>query len=243
VSEGGSTSKARGWGIVIGGVLIVAAVVALYSPSICLFDLRAVFVEGAVRLTPGDIVAAAGFRTGDNLLRLPLDAARERIRSLPWVAEARLSRRLPHTVRIDVVERVALAVYRTADAARWDVLASGGVVTEQVEDPPSDVLRLRGIPLASIEGLPAGALVEPGIVLLEALHAYGLGPPQFAELDVGDPNDIRLLSSESLVVHLGGLDEAATSARALAALLEQITADDYQAIDLTYDGEAFLVPR
>lgn len=44
-----------------------------------------------------------------------LPAIRERLLDLPWVADARVSRQLPDTLKIDIVERVPHAVLRKPD--------------------------------------------------------------------------------------------------------------------------------
>ena len=242
MNEGRSTSKARGWGVVIGGVLIVAAVVALYSPSMCLFDLREISIDGMHRVAAETIRALSGIRTGDNLLRLPLRDARARIVAEPWIADAQLRLRLPHALRIRVVEHYALAACRTEDEEEWGIVVDGGVVVDRVERAPESLLRVRGLTVDSIDR-KTGSEVRTAIALLERLHALGIAPPGFHELNLADASDVQLLGDEGVVVRLGPLSEAMRGAEELAALRAVITTNDYQMIDLTYEGEAVLVPR
>jgi cell division protein FtsQ len=90
---------------VVGGGRVVAAHVVA-SPQ---FALAAVEVRGVARAGRSEILAATGVKLGDALLALDTDKLAARIAEHPWVAEARVGRRLPATLVIDVVERRARA--------------------------------------------------------------------------------------------------------------------------------------
>jgi cell division protein FtsQ len=208
-----------------------------------LFDLRGVSVGGTDRLSAQQIWRVSGLQLGSNLLRLPLSVARSRLRSLPWIADAQLSRRLPHTLRIDVIERVPLAATPSSAGTGWVVIADGGVIVEHREAAPEDLLRVRGR-LGMQGDLQPGDVVGGDVAaLLETLDRSGLVPPSFTELDLEDPEQVRLHGAESTTIHLGSLAEAPDNVRQLSALLDRIIAEDYRSIDLTYDDEAILVPR
>jgi cell division protein FtsQ len=90
--------------VVGGGRLAIAHVVA--SPR---FAVAAIDVRGVLRAGTGEIVAAAGVTLGEPLLALDTDRVAARVAEHPWVAEARVSRSLPATLIIEVVERRARA--------------------------------------------------------------------------------------------------------------------------------------
>lgn len=96
---------------------------AFFSP---LLDVRGIEVVGAKHVAASDIEAAARVE-GDNLLLLSTGAVTERVESLPWVARAKVDRRLPGTVRIKVEERAA-AVALDLAGRRWTVDAKGNVL-------------------------------------------------------------------------------------------------------------------
>ncbi|MGQ9524260.1 MAG: cell division protein FtsQ/DivIB [Armatimonadota bacterium] len=72
--------------------------------------IRRVIVVGAHQLNVRDLVTVTGIKRGQNLLLLRKKAAEQRARLLPLVEKARVCRIPPGTVRIDVVERKAVAV-------------------------------------------------------------------------------------------------------------------------------------
>ncbi len=70
-------------------------------------------------------------------------ALREELRALPWVADARVSIQLPHTLAIDIVERTPHAVLEKAD--RLVLIDAGGVELEPISTAKAKgMLRLAG---------------------------------------------------------------------------------------------------
>jgi cell division protein FtsQ len=108
------------------GTCAAAALVAygaFFSP---LLDVRGVDVVGTKNVAVSEVEGAADV-DGDNLLLLSTDAVRERIEELPWVATAKVDRRLPGTVRIKIEERSA-AVALDLASGRWIVDAKGHIL-------------------------------------------------------------------------------------------------------------------
>jgi cell division protein FtsQ len=96
---------------------------------------------------------------------------RDRLRQLPWVADARVSRQLPDTLVIDVVERKPHAVVRRAD--RLMLIDASGTELE-----PVSAARARGLMVLS--GFDVENRVAPLDRLLDAAPALR---PQVAEAD------------------------------------------------------------
>lgn len=75
---------------------------------------REVYVTGRERSEQDEIVAALGLRQGDPILGFDPDEARAKLLALPWVKAAKVTRLLPATVEVEIVERDPLALWRTA---------------------------------------------------------------------------------------------------------------------------------
>lgn len=76
------------------------------------FEVRHVEVTGATHTGRLPVYAAALAGPSDSMLLVDLDAIRERLRQLPWVADASVARRLPDTLAIDIVERKPVALWQ-----------------------------------------------------------------------------------------------------------------------------------
>ncbi|MFP4033089.1 MAG: cell division protein FtsQ/DivIB [Desulfococcaceae bacterium] len=117
-----------------------------------------VTVSGALRLSPEEIRRRAGLRTGQNILAMNLALAEKRLRSEPWVAEARVERTFPPGFRVRVREHEPLARFDVGTGYLVD--AQGRVFKRRGADDPLE------IPVVS--GLRISDLPRPD----EASHAF-----------------------------------------------------------------------
>jgi hypothetical protein len=67
-------------------------------------------VEGSHFLSEGEVRELLGPAVGENILSLDIDALKARLRSSPWVADATVTRTLPDVVRVEIRERIPLAL-------------------------------------------------------------------------------------------------------------------------------------
>lgn len=133
------------------------------------FKLTKVRIEGASRLATPDILAAAKIGKDQPLMGLDLNALKARIEAVGWVEEARVSRMLPDTVMIAVVERRQLAVWQ--HGGRSVVIDDRGQVI-----PEADPARFTRLPLVVGGGGAAHAgeilpLIAQRPQLMERLEA------------------------------------------------------------------------
>ena len=91
-----------------------------------LFDVRSVVVTGAVHLQTAQVVRDAGLDRPANVYWFRKSDARRGLDANPWIASAAITRELPHTVRIDVVERRAAS--RVLVGSRWLLVEPDGTV-------------------------------------------------------------------------------------------------------------------
>jgi cell division protein FtsQ len=80
---------------------------ALSSPRFAIAEIE---VENSQRLPEREVARRAGISPGSNLLGLDVRAAERRLLDDPWVQSVRITRKLPHTLRIELVEHEALAL-------------------------------------------------------------------------------------------------------------------------------------
>lgn len=67
-------------------------------------------VRGSHFLSEGEVRELIGPAVGENILALDIEALKARLRASPWVADATVTRALPDTLRVDIRERVPLAL-------------------------------------------------------------------------------------------------------------------------------------
>lgn len=76
------------------------------------FALRQVEFTGLVHAREPALLKASGLAQGENLFRLDLGRVARALQAQPWVASARLERRLPGTIRVAVTEHRPAALVR-----------------------------------------------------------------------------------------------------------------------------------
>ncbi len=118
--EGGTGASGRVWAFLdlavtrrllglLSLVLVVGLGVILFLTSAA-FGVQEVMVVGSTHLTTAQVVEACGVELGTNIFKVPTAAIRDRLLANPRVAEATVSRKLPHRLVIRLVEREGVAL-------------------------------------------------------------------------------------------------------------------------------------
>jgi cell division protein FtsQ len=175
-------------------VTVLAAAVAIAAASLLvsrssLLHLRHLEVVGTSSLTRAEVVRLAALSSSTNVLWFDPRAVERRLESDPWVATATVSRRLPGTIRISVVERSPVAMIR--DERGFTLLAADGVALSTVEADPA---------LPEIV-VVAGSSARSGIAQAQAAAATAI-----AGLDGGRRPAVRraVVWAGALTVNLDG---------------------------------------
>lgn len=90
-----------------------------------IFEIDQVDVEGNNAVAAGDIRSVVAEGVDTTLFRVRSGALEESVSSLPWISTAEVSKRLPSTIGITVVERVPAATVTAPDGSVWLVSEDG----------------------------------------------------------------------------------------------------------------------
>ncbi|MGH2528317.1 MAG: cell division protein FtsQ/DivIB [Actinomycetota bacterium] len=101
----------------LGAVLAAAilATVLIVASRSSLLRVRHLELTGASHLAPGDVVRLSGISGTTNVLWFDRSGIERRLEANPWIGRAIVSRALPWTIRIAVVERRPVAVVREGE--------------------------------------------------------------------------------------------------------------------------------
>jgi len=176
------------------------------------FELKRVEITGASRVSRLDIYNAAFDQDSMAMPLIDLAATRARLLRFGWIREAQVSRRLPDTLVVHVIERVPVAIWQNRDnSQQLTLIDADGVVLEAV-----GVDNMPDLPL--LVGPGANRHVAALAALLETVPRL---KPQIAGATwVGQRRwDIRFQSGEELSLPEG--DAPARRALARFARLDQ----------------------
>ena len=96
--------------LVTGGVLALGVLAYRHATESDYFQLETANIAGNKRLSAEEISDVAGLIEEKNIFKIDLAAARKALLSHPWITGAELSRRLPDTINVEVIEREAVAM-------------------------------------------------------------------------------------------------------------------------------------
>jgi cell division protein FtsQ len=161
------------------------------------FAARDVEVTGATHTPRAQILGAARITPTRNVLSIDGEAAARAIERLPWVSHARVVRRLPGQVRIEVEERTAAAVL--SSGGLYLVSTDGEVFKRAEMGDPVDLPLLTGIARESIrdDRDVAQERIRDALGLLADLDAAMVGPRVSVE-------EVHSAETGELSVVLGG---------------------------------------
>lgn len=132
----------------LGLLLLVSAVAwglwALWQAP--LFRIQTISVEGESHLSASEVVHLAAVPPDATLLRLPAQQILSGVRSSPWISDARLKRVFPHTLVLEVTERVPVALVDTGTQGIWLVARDRHWITERGTEPTGSLLLVKDVP-------------------------------------------------------------------------------------------------
>lgn len=174
------------------------------------YEVKKVEVHGTRRMDEMTVYSIALGQVDRSMLNVDLEAVRQQILALPYVGDARVSRRLPDTLIVDIVERQPAAVWQ--HLGRLALIDAEGKVLQPVVLGAVPNLPLLVGEDANFQATRFARLMEAA----PALKALVSGATW-----VGDRRwDIRFQSGETLALPEG--DEAAAAALVEFARLEGI---------------------
>ena len=195
--------------LVIGVALAVVAtlwgLVSLWRAPI--LPVKDVQVTGASRLTSASVLASAAIPAGSTLPKLPKSQVLDRLRANPWIADASLSRHLPGTVRIEIVERTPAALVDAGGTELWFLSADGHWLGHRSAEDTTAVPTIREAPGAD----PVAGKVTQSKELKNALSVIsGLSPElraQVQSVSASTEDKTALMLGDNIQVFVGSAED------------------------------------
>jgi cell division protein FtsQ len=154
------------------------------------FRIAAVSLSGEKHVSRADIIAAVGVTERTSLLFLDVEAARSRLKAIPWIAEATVRKLFPDRLQIRVREREPFALWQVD--GRLSLIAADGTVIGSVTDPAFVALPLvvgRGAQTKARDFL---ALLDRYPAIREQVRASVLVAERRWNLKLKNQVDVRL---------------------------------------------------
>ena len=200
-----TVQKAIGYGAVgVGVAIVIAGVTFMGLPQLAGvaaaemvgragFEVKRVEVTGIDRMERMTVYEIATAQQSMAMPLVDLQEVRAKLMDQPWIAEARVSRRLPDTLMIDIVERKPAAIWQNRQ--RLSLIDATGVELEPVALEAMPNLPLVIGPFANTKSAALKTLLGA---------APALGPAVAGATWVGNRRwDLRFQSGETLALPEG----------------------------------------
>lgn len=203
------------------------------------FELKVINVTSDGRLTPDFFCERAGLQTGTNLFSVDFDKLRKKLEEVPLVESVTIERKLPDTLNINVIERVALAQIRWNPRALPFLIDRHGAVIPMTRSGQSLPL-IEGLRLEKVK--PGDRIDNPGIrqclELIAAADQLGLGSQvAFAGFDIRYPDFVTAVVNGDTTVRFPQHSAREKLVRLVSVLqLSNEQGRRVKTIDLTPDG-------
>lgn len=195
----GRQRNRRRWiwaGAVVGVVVLVVAALAIVGSKI--FDVRQINLQGAT-YSAAAIGPILDEVRGEPVLLVDTVDVQRRLEASPWVERAKVDTDFPHTLNVDIRERVPLAWFVGSDGGVRVIDRDGRVLDILVGGVPSEFVELTGVHPDTAPGEYAGDIYAAAATLAKGL------PDQvrvlLASMDVDAANNeitLALRSSDDL---------------------------------------------
>lgn len=195
-----------GLGLLLAAVMTLAWGVHRYAQTTPRFAIVNLEVEGTKRLAQDDVLATAGVRRGQNLFSLDIAKAERALVKSPWISSAHVVRRLPGTVRLQVVEHDPRAIL-VMGGQNFLVAADGTPIKELGQGDPHDFPLITGISAAELRRDKRAEMerLERTLALLRQYEQLPLGRSHAVqEVHLTNSGDASLTVGDSgVALHLG----------------------------------------
>lgn len=230
--------RLRNLAAAFGVVALAASVVgATRSP---LLDVDYVDVVGAAQTPREELLRATGLDRHPQLIDVEPAEVVRRALALPWVAEAKATKQWPGTVRLEVVERSAIAVART-EAGQWAALDREGRVLAVIPDRPPGSIAMTNLGLPGAPGTSLGSHALGPMAVAEAIPAAARDRVGEVVALEGGEVELRLLPSGT--VRLGPTDQLPAKMEALATMVTKVDLRRLDVLDLRVPSAPVLTRR
>ena len=218
--------------VVLGAALGLVVIIGLLLSPI--FALKSIAAEGASHYSTAELCEKIGLSKGDNILFFGRGRAAKTLEEDPYIADAKLSLRLPDTIVIKVKERKVRGYVPYMGAYLY--IDEGGRVLDVQEACREALPMVKGLEFTNFtlgEVVPVENPEALDVVLniSQLMEKYEL-LDLVVEIDVSNPKSIHAYVNQVEIL-LGEMENGDTKIRYMAEIMKTIPKEDRGTLDLS----------
>jgi len=203
-------------------------------------------IAGLHNVTHSQILEVLGGDIGRNIFFVPLAERKVQLEQIPWVETASVMRFVPNRLEVEIHERTPVAFARIG--SKILLIDAGGALM----DLPGIAKTKFSFPviLGASSGEPISTRAARMKIYNELIRQLDSGGAQYShdisEVDLSDPDDVKVLASDSqgaVLVHLGSANYLDRYKIYVSHVQEWRTQfDKLESVDLRYDRQIVVNP-
>ena len=220
--------KGLGFLLVCGGIMAII----VYSP---LFTLQRVIIHGNTYITQDDVMNIGRLYMGQPLFQIETDAVTQDLRQDLRIESAKVKRRVPDSLEIDLTERMPVATV-ASDYGYIDLDRQGKVIASYRSLHNMPIPLITGV---SLHDLYVGddnpdEVVANMLAFLQQLDSNALN--QLSEINIANKDAIMAYTNSSVQIRLGRLERMDEKAKLTQDFIENLkdTPHEIEYVDFSY---------
>lgn len=202
-------------------LLAVLAVGIVFLLWLLPIPFGALIVDGNETLSFDDVYRASGVPGYVNVIQLSPDTIQDRLSKDLRIEHVSVTREFPAAIHVDLKERKAAAVITTMYGFAY-VDAGGTVIDVQPQIKGVSVPIMTG---KKMDTLLLGDTITDGSLYAALVYMRNVSPElrdSIAEINVGNPENIIVYTTDSVPIHLGEGDHPAERAEITGEMLQEV---------------------
>jgi len=232
---------------VAGALAVCTSVLYSYGEHSWRFRIRSgsnIEIAGTQTVARRQVMEVFAGDVGRNIFAVPLEERRRQLEAIPWVESATVIRLLPDRLRVDLIERTAVAFVRLG--SRIALLDSNGVVMELPRSRKYSFPVVKGLNESEPPTARAARMQMYSALMRELDSAGAHYSADLSEVDLSDSEDVKVVVADpagAVLVHLGSSDFLRRYKIYLAHLQEwRQQFQKVESVDLRYERQIIVNP-
>jgi cell division protein FtsQ len=224
-------------------LVVLLAVLSVAVWNFCMrypaFNITSITVENNKYTDAQKIIQLSGIQEGNNIFYIKTSRGSDKIMENPYFTSVKISRKLPSSIVINVVEREA--TYYTLKDNKFAVIDKGGILLEVKEDISNmKLIKLDGFDMKKSEiGKQIVGSDERQIQIIETLAGMTAAKDfmsGLASVDLTNPSAINIYSGQ-ICIKIGTIDDFEKKLNTAANILQRDELKQAKGyIDVSFDG-------
>lgn len=201
--------------------VVFFAALSFYSLRSDLFKLESIELLGNLTVTNDTIISEAGLTLDANLLGIRSKTLKKRIENIPYVKEAKIRKKLPDTVEIQIIERKAYLQFENGYS--YAVIDLEGIMLENSILKYPDIGIVKGVEWVYTKDGESILEKEPGKFIKDLLNDLDMVSivAKIKEISLEEEGNIKITLFNGITVEFGPMNNVKYKLK----VLEEILAD------------------